>query len=82
MGHSRPLFYFRIFYQQLIGNIGPIKMADDWIRTADFWYWKRPLYKLRYNHCPSLVFFCGKHDRPAGRPPEMESFPAKRFKQS
>ena len=35
MGHSRPLFlYFRLFYKQLTGNIGTIKNANYWIRTA------------------------------------------------
>ena len=29
--------------------------ADDWIRTADLWHWKRPLYQLSHNHFP--VFF-------------------------
>ena len=32
MGHSRPLFlYFRLFYKPLTGNIGSIKVANDWI---------------------------------------------------
>ena len=22
-----------------------INFADDWIRTADLWYWKQPLYQ-------------------------------------
>ena len=26
--------------------------AEDWIRTADLWNWKRPLYQLSHNHCP------------------------------
>ena len=26
--------------------------ADDWIRTADLWHRKRPLYQLSHNHCP------------------------------
>ena len=29
-----------------------IFFADDWIQTADLWYWKRPLYQLSHNHCP------------------------------
>ena len=33
MGHSRPLFYFRLFYKQLTVNECSIKVADDWIRT-------------------------------------------------
>ena len=24
--------------------------ANDWIRTADLWNWKRPLYQLSHNH--------------------------------
>ena len=26
--------------------------ADEWIRTTDFWFWKRPLYQLSRNHWP------------------------------
>ena len=26
----------------------------NWIRTADLWNWKRPLYQLSHNHCTSL----------------------------
>ena len=29
--------------------------ANDWIRTADLWYQKRPLYQLSHNHCPLYV---------------------------
>ena len=28
------------------------QFADDWIRTNDLWFWKRPLYQLSHNHCP------------------------------
>ena len=53
MGHSRPLFlYFRLFNTQLTVNKCSINFADDWIQTADLWYWKRPLYQLSHNHCP------------------------------
>ena len=31
--------------------------ADDWIWTADLWYWKRPLYQLSHNHFPTFVFY-------------------------
>ena len=27
------------------------KIANDWIRTADLWCRKRPLYQLRHSHC-------------------------------
>ena len=30
--------------------------ADDWIRTADLWYHKWPLYQLTHNHCPRTTF--------------------------
>ena len=47
MGHSMPLFlYFRLFNTQLTVNKCSIyikKIDDDWIRTADLWYWKQPL---------------------------------------
>ena len=26
-------------------------LANDWIRTADLWYWKRLLNHLSHNHC-------------------------------
>ena len=29
-----------------------INFANDWIRTADLWCRKRPLYQLSHNHCP------------------------------
>ena len=28
------------------------KFANDWIRTADLWCWKRLLYQLSHNHIP------------------------------
>ena len=56
MGHSQPLFlYFRLFNTQLRVNKCSMYsnfFADDWIRTVDLWYWKRPLYQLSHNHCP------------------------------
>ena len=33
--------------------------ADDWMRTADLWIWKRPLYQLRPNYSSfSFYYFC------------------------
>ena len=29
-----------------------INFANDWIRTADLWCRKQPLYQLSHNHCP------------------------------
>ena len=31
-----------------------MNFADDWVRTADLWCWKRPRYQLRHNHCPLI----------------------------
>ena len=47
LGLSRPLF--SLFSIQLIVHI---HFADDWIRKADIWCRKRPLYQLRHNHFP------------------------------
>ena len=32
-----------------------INFANDWIRTADLWSWKQPLYQLSHNHFPSCL---------------------------
>ena len=29
--------------------------ADDWIQTADLWYWKQPLYQLSHNHFTTVL---------------------------
>ena len=31
------------------------KCCNDWIRTADLWCRKRPLYQLSYNHYPQII---------------------------
>ena len=41
------LFIF-VFSTQLTVNKCSINFADDWIRTADLWYRKRPLYQLSH----------------------------------
>ena len=52
-GHCRPLFYlFFVFSIQLTVNIVQYHFADDWIRTADLFRRKQPLYQLSHNHCP------------------------------
>ena len=47
MCHSRPIFLkfclFNTFNRKQMFNIN---FADDWIRTADLWYWKQLLYQL------------------------------------
>ena len=45
-------FFIFVFSIQLTVNKCSINFADDWIRTADLWYQKRPLYQLSHNHCP------------------------------
>ena len=45
--------YFRLFNTVDINLMFNINFADDWIRTVDLWYWKRPLYQL--SHKPLLV---------------------------
>ena len=52
------LFIF-VFSIQLIINKCSINFADDWSRTADLWYWKRPLYQLSHNHFPIFVVIIG-----------------------
>ena len=65
MGRSRPFFLdFRLFYKQFRANIGSIKFANDWIRTADLWFWKQPLCQLNHNHCSC---FCCSHSRTSCR---------------
>ena len=54
MRHSRPLhLYFRLFNTV---DSTKQKLADGWTRTADLWRWKRPLYQLSYNHCPTSAY--------------------------
>ena len=31
-----------------------INFANDWIQTADVWYWKRPLNQLCHNHSSTI----------------------------
>ena len=32
-----------------------INFANDWISTADLWYWNLPLYQLSHNHLPKKL---------------------------
>ena len=45
------IFIFVFSIQLTVYNCS-INFADDWIWTADLWYWKRPLCQLSHNHCP------------------------------
>ena len=57
MGQSRNLFlYFRLFNSVDNKEMYIVNFADDWIRTAEVWYWKRLLYQLCHNHCPVKTF--------------------------
>ena len=49
-------FFIFVFSIQLTVNKCLINSADDWIRTADLWHCKRPLYQLSHNHCPQQVY--------------------------
>ena len=54
MRHSQPLFLsFCLFHTIESTQMFNINFADDWIRTLDLWYRKRPLCQLSHNHCPS-----------------------------
>ena len=50
-------FIFVFLYEQLTGNIGSIKVAVDWIRTAELWCSKRPLCQLSHiSFCTHKLF--------------------------
>ena len=34
-----------------------INFVDNWIRTADLWNWKQPLYQLSHNYFPNIILF-------------------------
>ena len=58
MGHSRSLFlYFRLFNAVYGKQMFNLNFANDWIQTADHWYWKQPLYQLSHNHSPLKLYF-------------------------
>ena len=56
LGHFRPLFAIFTSFQQLTVNMFIINLANEWIRTAELWYWKRPLCQLSHNHFPRFPF--------------------------
>ena len=39
-------FIYFVFSIQLVLQLIVNNITDDWIRTTDFWYRKRPLYQL------------------------------------
>ena len=48
------VFSIQFLIHWIVNNI-----ANDWIRTADLWYWKRPLYQLCHNqYLPRYVSIC------------------------
>ena len=48
-------FFIFVFSIQLTVNKCSINFADDWSRTADLWYRKRPLYQLSHTTTAQLV---------------------------
>ena len=55
-------FFIFVFSIHLTVNVQYKFLADDWIRTADLWNRKRPLYQLsRHHHCPNFENFYGKY---------------------
>ena len=48
-------FFIFVFSRQLTINVQYKYNSDDWIRTADLWCLKWPLYQLSHNHCPTLM---------------------------
>ena len=51
------IFFICVFSIQFFAKLIVNNIANDWIRTMDLWYWKRPLYQLRHNHCPYQIEF-------------------------
>ena len=54
IGHSRPPFPLFSSFQCSWQYTFNINIADDWIRTADPWSQKQPLYQL--SHTTALLF--------------------------
>ena len=50
-------FFIFVFSIQLTVNKCSINFADDWIWTADLWYWKRPVYQLSYTTTAHIFSF-------------------------
>ena len=46
-----------LIYRLTEHNFFNINFADHWIWTMDLWYWKRPLYQLSHNHCPTIILY-------------------------
>ena len=49
-------FFIFAFSIWLTVNKCSINLTNDWIRTADLWYWKQPLCQLSQNHCTGVSF--------------------------
>ena len=57
LGLSRPLSsLFSSFQQSFLIQLIETKFADGWIRIADLWCLKQPLYQLSHSHCPKTTF--------------------------
>ena len=58
MGHFLPLFiYFSRLYTDDSKYMFNVNFAGGWIRTADRWFRKQPLYQLSHNHCHLMKCF-------------------------
>ena len=53
-------FFIFVFSIQLTVNKCSINFADDWIRTANLWYRKRPLYQLSHTTTAQLLHRANK----------------------
>ena len=53
-----PASFFFIFVFSTVNSkyVKFKNLADDWIQTADLWYWKQPLCQLSHNHCPYPIY--------------------------
>ena len=50
IGRSRPLFlYFCLFNTVESTQMFNMNFDNEWIRTAELWYWKRLLHQLSHN---------------------------------
>ena len=45
--------YFLLFNTVDRKQMFNINFADDWIRIADLWFCKQPLYQMSHKHCPN-----------------------------
>ena len=77
---SRPLFLHFHLFNTVESYCSINFFANDYIRTADIWVRKQPLYQLSHKHCPNFdEFFTIRSD---GGRPKMSSYYCGRRSQS